>query len=252
MVENDSARLAELFDRRTEPDAKRELVEMFDGLAQRLARRFRGRGVALDDLVQVARYGLLKAIDRFDPEREVMFSTYAGRTIIGEIKHYFRDQAWSVRVPRSLQNLWLDVSRAVDELTHSLGRSPSILEIADQLEVDEEQVLEALDAGAAYTASSLDRTVGEDGESTVVDHIGDVDPEFETAAVRGALVGHLRTLPERERTVLYLRFFDGRTQAEIAMEIGVSQVHVSRILSRTLEDLRAELGHGVESDSEDV
>jgi RNA polymerase sigma-B factor len=252
MVENDSARLAELFDQRTEPDAKRELVEMFDGLAQRLARRFRGRGVALDDLVQVARYGLLKAIDRFDPEREVMFSTYAGRTIIGEIKHYFRDQAWSVRVPRSLQNLWLDVSRAVDELTHSLGRSPSILEIADQLEVDEEQVLEALDAGAAYTASSLDRTVGEDGESTVVDHIGDVDPEFETAAVRGALVGHLRTLPERERTVLYLRFFDGRTQAEIAMEIGVSQVHVSRILSRTLEDLRAELGHGVESDSEDV
>jgi RNA polymerase sigma-B factor len=252
MVENDSARLAELFDQRAEPDAKRELVDMFDGLAQRLARRFRGRGVALDDLVQVARYGLLKAIDRFDPEREVLFSTYAGRTIIGEIKHYFRDQAWSVRVPRSLQNLWLDVSRAVDELTHSLGRSPSIAEIADQLEVDEEQVLEALDAGAAYTASSLDRTVGEDGETTVVDHIGDVDPEFETAAVRGALVGHLRTLPERERTVLYLRFFDGRTQAEIAMEIGVSQVHVSRILSRTLEDLRAELGHGVESGSEDV
>jgi RNA polymerase sigma-B factor len=250
MVENDAASLAELFDERDQPDAKRELVERFDGLAQRLARRFRGRGVALDDLVQVARYGLLKAIDRFDPEREVLFSTYAGRTIIGEIKHYFRDQAWSVRVPRSLQNLWLDVSRAVDELTHSLGRSPSIAEIAQQLEVDEEQVLEALDAGAAYTASSLDRSVGEDGESTVVDHIGDIDPAFETAAVRGALAVHLRTLPERERTVLYLRFFDGRTQAEIAKEIGVSQVHISRILSRILEDLRAELGHGVEADGE--
>ncbi|MEX1134905.1 MAG: SigB/SigF/SigG family RNA polymerase sigma factor [Acidimicrobiia bacterium] len=252
MVENDGARLAELFDERDQPDAKRELVERFDGLAQRLARRFRGRGVALDDLVQVARYGLLKAIDRFDPEREVLFSTYAGRTIIGEIKHYFRDQAWSVRVPRSLQNLWLEVSRAVDELTHSLGRSPSIAEIAEQLEVDEEQVLEALDAGAAFTASSLDRTVGEDGESTVVDHIGDIDPAFETAAVRGALAVHLRTLPERERTVLYLRFYDGRTQAEIAKEIGVSQVHVSRILSRTLEDLRAELGHGVEADGEEA
>ena len=251
MTEHDTARLAGLFADRDQPDAKRELVEMFDGLAQRLARRFRGRGVALDDLVQVARYGLLKAIDRFDPEREVLFSTYAGRTIIGEIKHYFRDQAWSVRVPRSLQNLWLDVSRAVDELTHSLGRSPSIAEIAEQLEVEEEQVLEALDAGAAYTASSLDRTVGDEGETTVVDQIGDFDPEFEKAAVRGVLAGHMRALPERERTVLYLRFFDGRTQAEIANEIGVSQVHVSRILSRTLEDLRAELSHGVER-TEDV
>jgi len=246
MVDSDAPRLLELFRERDQPDAKRELVEMFDGLAQRLARRFRGRGVALDDLVQVARYGLLKAIDRFDPEREVQFSTYAGRTIIGEIKHYFRDQAWSVRVPRSLQNLWLEVSRTVDELTHSLGRSPTIAEIAEQLEVDDEQVLEALDAGAAYTASSLDRTVGEDGETTLVDHLGDVDPEFETAAVRGALAVHLRTLPERERMVLYLRFFDGRTQGEIAQEIGVSQVHVSRILSRTLEDLREELGHVIE------
>jgi RNA polymerase sigma-B factor len=248
MVENDPARLAELFDEREQPDARRELVEMFDGLAQRLARRFRGRGVAVDDLVQVARYGLLKAIDRFDPDREVLFSTYAGRTIIGEIKHYFRDQAWSVRVPRSLQNLWLDVSRAVDELTHTLGRSPSISEIAEQLDVDEEMVLEALDAGAAYTASSLDRPVGEDGETTVLDHLGDIDPEFETAAVRGALAVHLQALPERERIVVYLRFFDGRTQAEIATEIGVSQVHVSRILSRTLEDLRNELGPVVETD----
>ena len=185
-----------------------------------------------------ARYGLLKAIERFDADRGIQFSTFAGRTIIGEIKHYFRDQAWSVRVPRSLQNLWLEVSRAVDELTHSQGRSPTISEIAEQLDVPEEEVLEALDAGAAYTASSLDRTIGEEGDTTVVDQIGDVDPGYETAAIRRVMSAELQALPERERTVLYLRFFDGRTQAEIADEIGVSQVHVSRILSRTLDQLR--------------
>ncbi|MEX1126420.1 MAG: SigB/SigF/SigG family RNA polymerase sigma factor [Acidimicrobiia bacterium] len=238
MTDRDPDPLEDLFANRDQTEAKRELVETFDGLAQRLARRFGGRGVALDDLVQVARYGLLKAIERFDPERGIQFSTFAGRTIIGEIKHYFRDQAWSVRVPRSLQNLWLEVSRAVDELTHSQGRSPTISEIAQQLDVSEEQVLEALDAGAAYTASSLDRTIGEEGDATVVDQIGGVDPGYEAAAVRGAMSAELRALPERERTVLYLRFFDGKTQAEIAEEVGVSQVHVSRILSRTLDQLR--------------
>lgn len=238
MTDKDPDTLGDLFANRDQSEAKRELVETFDGLAQRLARRFGGRGVALDDLVQVARYGLLKAIDRFDPDRGIRFSTFAGRTIIGEIKHYFRDQSWSVRVPRSLQNLWLDVSRAVDELTHSRGRSPTIPEIAERLEVSEEKVLEALDAGAAYTASSLDRSIGEDGDAAVVDQIGGVDPGYETAAVRGAMSAELRALPERERRILYLRFFDGKTQAEIADEIGVSQVHVSRILSRTLDQLR--------------
>jgi RNA polymerase sigma-B factor len=238
MTDKSPGQLEDLFANRDQSEAKRELVEMFDGLAQRLARRFGGRGVALDDLVQVARYGLLRAIERFDANRGIQFSTFAGRTIIGEIKHYFRDQAWSVRVPRSLQNLWLEVSRAVDELTHSLGRSPTISEIAQQLDVAAEEVLEALDAGAAYTASSLDRAIGEDGDTTVVDQIGDIDPGFETAAARGAMSAEIQALPERERTVLYLRFFDGKTQAEIADEIGVSQVHVSRILSRTLDQLR--------------
>ena len=238
------ADLERLFENRDDPEVKRELVETFDGLAQRLARRFRGRGVALDDLVQVARYGLLKAIDRFDPEREVLFTTYAGRTIVGEIKHYFRDQAWSVRVPRSLQNLWLEVSRVVEELTHALGRSPTITEIAEQLDVDEESVLEALDAGGAYTAASLDRPIDESGEVAVVDQIGEPDPGFDSAASRGEMESHLKDLPDRERRVLYLRFFEGRTQAEIADDIGVSQVHVSRILTRTLIQLRDALDSG--------
>ena len=248
MTDQERAAIEDLFANREDPEAKRELVEAFDGLAQRLARRFGGRGVALDDLVQVARFGLLKAIERFDVDRGIQFSTFAGRTIVGEIKHYFRDQAWSVRVPRALQNLWLEVSRAVDELSHSLGRSPTISEIAESLDVSEEEVLEALDAGAAYTASSLDRTVGEDGDMTVVDQIGDVDPGYETAAVRGAMSAELRALPERERTILYLRFFDGKTQAEIADEIGVSQVHVSRILSRTLDQLRESIDPEVEGE----
>jgi RNA polymerase sigma-B factor len=241
-----SRALEDLFDNRDDPEVKRELVETFDGLAHRLARRFRGRGVALDDLVQVARYGLLKAIDRFDPEREVLFTTYAGRTIVGEIKHYFRDQAWSVRVPRSLQNLWLEVSRVVEDLTHTLGRSPTIGEIAALLEVDEETVLEALDAGAAYTATSLDRPVDDAGDVAVVDQIGEPDPGFESAANRGDMETHLKDLPERERRILYLRFFEGRTQAEIADDVGVSQVHVSRILTRTLTQLRGALESGPE------
>jgi RNA polymerase sigma-B factor len=251
MTDKGPETLDDLFANRDQTEAKRELVEAFDGLAQRLARRFGGRGVALDDLVQVARYGLLKAIDRFDPDHGAKFSTFAGRTIIGEIKHYFRDQAWSVRVPRSLQNLWLEVSRAVDELTHSQGRSPTISEIAEQLDVSDEEVLEALDAGAAYTAGSLDRTIGEDSEATVIDQIGDVDPGFETAAIRGTMSAELRALSERERTVLYLRFFDGKTQAEIADEIGVSQVHVSRILSRTLDQLREAIDPEFEAEQGD-
>ncbi len=251
MTDMEREALDDLFADREQPESKRELVEAFDGLAQRLARRFGGRGVPLDDLVQVARFGLLKAIERFETDRGIQFSTFAGRTIIGEIKHYFRDQAWSIRVPRTLQNLWLEVSRAVDEMTHTLGRSPTITEIAANLDVSEEEVFEALDAGAAYTASSIDRPIGEEGDATLADQIGDLDPGYETAAVRGAMSPQLLALPERERTVLYLRFFDGKTQAEIADEIGVSQVHVSRILSRTLDQLREAIDPEAISDSAD-
>ncbi len=230
---------ADLFARRREPDARRALVEEYDWLAKRLARRFRGRGVELDDLIQVARYGLLNAIDRYDPDRGVKFTTYAGRTIVGEIQHHFRDQAWSLRVPRSLQNLWLEVSRTVEDLSQSLGRSPTIGEIADAIGVDEDRVLEALEAGDAFTASSIDQPFGADDDRTPTDVVGGPDPAMEHVLERSDLTEHLAALPERQRTILYLRVFEGRTQSEIADVVGVSQVHVSRLLSRALDSLKA-------------
>jgi RNA polymerase sigma-B factor len=235
---------AALFARRQQPEERRILVEMHDELAQRLARRFRGRGVAIDDLIQVARFGLLNAIDRFDPERGIKFTTFAGRTIIGELKHHFRDQSWSVRAPRSLQNLWLETSRAVDHLSQRLLRSPTIAEIADYLDVEEERVLEALDAGGAYTAASLDQPVAGDADTSVGDLIGDLDPAMQHSEARSTLADHIRSLPQRERTIVYLRFFEGRTQSEIAAEVGVSQVHVSRLLTKTLDDLREAIAGG--------
>jgi RNA polymerase sigma-B factor len=238
----------ELFARRTDADARRRIVEIYDPLAQRLASRFRGRGVDRDDLIQVARFGLINAIDRFDPERGVKFTTYAGRTIIGELKHHFRDHAWSLRVPRSLQNLWLEVSRAVDPLTQSLGRAPTITEISAHLEVPAEDILEALDAGSAFNAGSLDQPVGDDGGAVVSDLIGAFDASLDMAVERSSIAEHLAALPDRERTILYLRFYEGRSQSEIADEIGISQVHVSRLLSKVIEHLRGavrnEIGEG--------
>jgi RNA polymerase sigma-B factor len=221
-------------------DSRRRLVEIFEPLARRLALRFRGRGVATDDLLQVARLGLLNAIDRFDTDRGVKFTTYAGRTIVGEIKHHFRDQAWSLRVPRQLQNLWLETSDAVDVLSQKLARSPTINEIADHIGVEAEDVLEALDAGGAYTATSLERPVVE-GDAPIGDLIGNLDPGLAATEEYGSLLDRLRSLPQREQTIVYLRFFEGRTQSEIAEVIGVSQVHVSRLLAKTLETLRTHL-----------
>ncbi|HSJ72073.1 MAG TPA: SigB/SigF/SigG family RNA polymerase sigma factor [Acidimicrobiia bacterium] len=228
----------ELFSRRADADARRRIVEIYDPLAQRLASRFRGRSVDRDDLIQVARFGLINAINRFDPDRGVKFTTYAGRTIIGELKHHFRDHAWSLRVPRSLQNLWLEVSRAVDPLTQSLGRVPTITEISEYLAVPAEDVLEALDAGSAFSVGSLDQPVGDEGGSVVGDLIGSLDAALDLADERSSIAEHLRALPDRERTILYLRFYEGRTQSEIAQEIGVSQVHVSRLVSKVIEQLR--------------
>lgn len=234
----------ELFASRREPDARRRIVEIYDPLAHRLASRFRGRGVPRDDLIQVARFGLMNAIDRFDPERGVKFTTFAGRTIIGELKHHFRDHAWSLRVPRSLQNLWLEVSRAVDPLTQQLGRAPTIAEISVHLEVPEEEILEALDAGSAFNAGSLDQPLGDEGGASVGDLIGGNDTTLDTADERSSIAEHLAALPERERTILYLRFYEGRTQSEIAEEVGVSQVHVSRLLAKVIEQLREAIGRG--------
>lgn len=231
----------ELFADRHDPATRAAIVDRYDVLAQRLARKYRGRGTALEDLVQVARFGLLNAIDRFDPDRGVKFSTFAGRTIIGEIKHHFRREAWSVRVPRSLQNRWLRTSTAIEELSQRLGRNPSVAEIADWLDLDEDEVLEAMDAGGGFRSSSLDRPVGDDRGASVGDLMGGRDASLERAPDRTRLGDAMEELPDRERTILYLRFFEGRTQKEIAGRVGVSQVHVSRLLRQTLEDLRARM-----------
>jgi RNA polymerase sigma-B factor len=239
---DDDAEALELFTRRAEPRARARLVEIYDALAHRLAARFRGRGVSPDDLVQVARFGLLNAIDRFDPDRGVKFTTFAGRTIIGELKHHFRDHSWSMRVPRSLQNLWLETSKAVDQLTQRLGRNPTIAEIAGEIGIDEESVLEALDVGGAFNPASIEQPVGEGDGTSLGDLIGAVDASLEVAAERSSVSEHLAALPARERTILFLRFFEGRSQAEIAAEVGISQVHVSRLLTKTIEELRRALG----------
>lgn len=229
----------DLFPRRDEPAARRRIVEIYDPLARRLAARFRDRGVSTDDLLQVARYGLMNAIDRFDPSLDVKFTTFAGRTIVGELKHHFRDHAWALRVPRSLQNLWLEISAAVDALTQRLGRPPTIGEISTELRVPEEGILEALDAGGAFSTRSLDQPVGDESGESVGDLVGGEDESLAVSDDLATLAAHLARLPTRERTILYLRFYEGHTQAEIAEVIGVSQVHVSRLLSRVIERLRA-------------
>lgn len=229
-----------LFANRHDPKARRQLTEQFDSLAAYLARRYQGRGEPLDDLLQVARLGLLNAIDRFDVDKGFQFSTFATRTISGELKRHLRDRSWSVRVPRSLQERWLEVSRAIEDLQHKLGRSPTIAQIAEAIGANEEEVLEALDAGSAYTAASLDAPAGgsEDSSASVGDLIGVMDDTLEWVGPWAGVKDRLAELPERQKTILYLRFFEDLTQSEIAERVGMSQMHVSRLLRQSLETLR--------------
>ncbi|HEX5494888.1 MAG TPA: RNA polymerase sigma factor SigF [Mycobacteriales bacterium] len=220
--------------------ARDTLVEMHLPLVEYLARRFSGRGEPLDDLVQVGTIGLIKAVDRFDLERGVEFSTYATPTVVGEIKRHFRDKGWTVRVPRRLQELRASLSAATAELTQSLGRSPTVAELAGKLGVDEEAVLEGLESANAYAALSLDANDNEGGQS-VADTLGAEDDALEGVEYREALKPLLDTLPERERRILLLRFFGNMTQSQIANELGISQMHVSRLLARTLSQLRERL-----------
>jgi RNA polymerase sigma-B factor len=220
-----------------------ELVEAHLGLAEYLARRFSNRGEPLDDLVQVASVGLIKAVDRFDPSREVEFSTYATHTIVGELKRHFRDKGWAVRAPRRMQELYLRLGNVIGILSQELGRSPTVPELAAEAGVSEEEVLEALEAGQAYRSTSIDApgsagTGGGDEGDTLATHLGGDDPELVEAERRAELSPLIATLPEREQTILYLRFFDGLTQSEIASRLGISQMHVSRLLARSLEQLR--------------
>jgi RNA polymerase sigma-B factor len=224
-----------------DPILREELVGIHLPLVEYLARRFRNRGEPLEDLIQVGTIGLLKAIDRFDLQREVEFSTYATPTIVGELKRHFRDKGWAVRVPRRLQELNLSLNKVVAELSQEIGRSPTISEIASKVRLSEEEVLEGLDTSNAYAVISLDAPAGGEGAPTVSEHIGSEDESLEALEYRAALGPLIAELPERERRILYLRFFRGMTQSQIAARLGISQMHVSRLLNRTLGVLRAGL-----------
>jgi RNA polymerase sigma-B factor len=223
--------------------AREELIERYMSLVRSLARRYAYRGEQLDDLVQIGAIGLIKAIDRFDLERGVELTTYATPNIIGEIKRHFRDKGWSVRVPRGLQELNVQVSKLIEQLTVQLGRSPTIPELAKAAGVEEEQVLEALESGRAYSSVSLSTGGGsdEDGELDPLESLGTIDHEYEIAEDRAVLAPGFKVLDERERKILHLRFFSGLTQSQIAEEIGISQMHVSRLIRRSLEKIREEI-----------
>jgi len=229
--------------------ARELLVARFLPLARQLARRYQRAGEPLDDLMQVASMGLIKAIDRFDPSREIAFSSYAVPTILGEIKRHFRDRTWAVRVPRDLQELTLRVDRAVGELSENLRRQPSIDEIGEAVGADEEHVLEALQAGGAYRAVSFDAPRGSDGEdevATLSDTIGVREEGFDRAEERATLANLLTTVTPREREVLRMRFEEDMTQAEIGDVIGVSQMQVSRVIRQALMRLRAAADAGAD------
>ena len=247
--EIEQAEFAEL--RRTADPALRDrLVEQNLWLARHCARRFSGRGESADDLTQVANLALVKAVDRFDPSFKVRFTTFAVPTIVGELRRHFRDRTWSMRVSRRLKDLHLELKSASEKLGHDLGRAPSVDELADALDCTPEDVLEALEAGAVYRATSLTAGLGaEEGEEII---LGEDDEELEDTSLRVVLKEALGTLPERERRVIYLRFYLGLTQSEIAEEIGVSQVHVSRILRSTLSQLGDELGDELGNGAEEL
>lgn len=214
------------------------LVERYSGLAASIARRFEHRGVPLDDLVQVAQIGVINAVDRFDPERGAAFATYATPTVLGEIKRHFRDKTWAVRVPRGMKDLHIRVAPALAELRQTLGRSPTILEIAEHLGTSEEELLEAMEAGAAYQPDSID-AASQDGDHPGLGEVASrSDAGDESLDARVTVRSLMSQLPDRERTVVFLRYFEDLTQAEIAERVGVSQVHVSRILRQALDRLR--------------
>jgi RNA polymerase sigma-B factor len=217
------------------------LVRMHLPLVEHLARRFRNRGEPLDDLTQVATIGLIKSVDRFDPDRGVEFSTYATPTVVGEIKRHFRDKGWAVRVPRRLQELRLSLTTATAELSQTHGRSPTVHELAAKLGISEEEVLEGLESANAYSTLSLDVPDTDDESPAVADTLGAEDEALEGVEYRESLKPLLEDLPPREKRILLLRFFGNMTQSQIAQEVGISQMHVSRLLARTLAQLREKL-----------
>jgi RNA polymerase sigma-B factor len=223
--------------------AREQLIERYMSLVRSLARRYAYRGEQLDDLVQIGAIGLIKAIDRFDVDRGVELTTYATPNIIGEIKRHFRDKGWSVRVPRGLQELNVQLSRLIEQLTVQLERSPTIAELAKAAEVDEEAVLEALESSRAYTSLSLSAgsTVEDDEELDPLESIGTEEPQYQISEDWAVLSPGLKVLDDREKAILHLRFFEGLTQSQIAQQIGISQMHVSRLIRRALQKIRNEV-----------
>ncbi len=236
--------LLEAYKLHDDREARDRLVAELMPLVQSLARRYAGRGEPVEDLVQVGAIGLIKAIDRFDLDRGVELSTYAVPTIIGEMKRHFRDRSWSVHVPRKLKELSLRVSHVVDDLSTDLGRSPTVTEIAAAAGAEEEDVIEALETARAHTAMSLSAPVDASGELTFVDLLGEEELGYE-ALDRGSVVRTgLDALDERERRIIVLRFLHNRTQSEIAADLGISQMHVSRLLRRALEAMHGRINDG--------
>jgi RNA polymerase sigma-B factor len=224
--------------------ARERLIEQYLPLVRSLARRYSYRGEQLEDLVQVGCIGLIKAIDRFDIDRGVELTTYATPNIIGEIKRHFRDKGWSVRVPRGLQELNVRLSHIIEEQTVQLERSPTIAELAKAAGVEEEEVLEALESGQAYATLSLSAPAGGGDDGSDLDpleSLGEVEHEYEVSEDRAVLAPGLRALDDRERRILHLRFFEGLTQSQIAQQVGISQMHVSRLIRRALEKIRDEI-----------
>jgi RNA polymerase sigma-B factor len=246
-VRAESAALFYRFGDRDLSDAARsvsrdELIELHLPLVEHFARRFLNRGEPFDDLLQVGTIGLIKAIDRFDVGRGVEFSTYATPTILGEIKRHFRDRGWAIRVPRRLQELRISITAATAELTQEVGRSPTVSELAERVGVSQEEIIEGLESANAYSTLSLDAPEsGEDSATSMMDVIGAYDAGLEHVENRETLMPLLEALEPREKQILTLRFFKGMTQSQIAAEVGISQMHVSRLLTRTLSRLRESL-----------
>lgn len=244
--------LFEEFAKHRDPAVRERIVTSHLGLAHHLARRYANRGEPFDDLVQVASIGLVKAVDRFDPERGVQFTTFASHTIIGELRRHFRDKGWGVHAPRRVQELYLAIVRLTESLTHQLARSPTVSEIADASGATNEAVLEALEAGRGYRASSLDSWSS--GEQPLARYVGQVDSSLGAVEDRILLAASLADLAPRERRILELRFGQSLSQGDIAKRVGISQMHVSRILRRSLAKLRVAVSEAQEgtreSDSE--
>jgi RNA polymerase sigma-B factor len=231
------AELIELFAQRAEPGVRNAIIERYLPLAESLARRYAHSGQPLDDLIQVASLGLVRSVDRFDAQRGVSFESFAFPTILGELKRHHRDLGWSVRLPRRLKERTLLIKNAIPLLSQDLGRSPTVHEIAEYAGLTSDEVLEAIDAQDAYSSTSIDIAF-ESESSTLRDRIASRSGEYEIADEWAEFLPHLRALPERERVILMYRFFRDWTQGQIAEELDISQMHVSRLLARTLRKLR--------------